>query len=260
MKKDKLNICGYQGEIVWEDSEANLRQNKQLIENMEVRPDIFIFPETFSSGFSNNVESIAETMTGPTVSALKELSARYEMAIGGSMVIRDHGKFYNRFLFIHPDGTVDFYDKRHLFTMSGEHEAYSKGVERKIVLFRGWRILLQVCYDLRFPVWSRNQNDYELIIYTANWPKQRQYVWDILLKARAIENQTYVFGLNRTGSDANNIGYVGGSVFVDPKGQVMNTPHGETASINMELSMTELLEFRRKFPVLNDKDKFTLKT
>ncbi|MFB6342027.1 amidohydrolase [Saccharicrinis sp. FJH62] len=259
MQKDKLFIYGHQGEIVWEDPEANLNRNLRIIDDLRIKPDIFILPETFSSGFSNHVEAISEHMDGPTVSAFIDVASKYDMAIGGSMVINENGKYYNRFLFIHPNGKVDYYDKRHLFSMSGEDNAYTRGEERKVVEFRGWRILLQVCYDLRFPVWSRNQNDYDLIIYTANWPKQRQHVWDTLLKARAIENQCYVFGLNRTGADGNQIGYTGGSVFIDPKGMLMNSPHGHEAVVAIQMSLSDLQEFREKFPVLKDRDKFGIK-
>jgi omega-amidase len=258
MKKNKLIIYGYQGEISWENPETNRQNVLKIIEDIRIKPDLLVFPETFTTGFSNRVDAIAETMDGQTVSLLKEQAAKHDMAIAGSMVIKEKNKYFNRFIFIHPQGHVDFYDKRHLFTMSGEDKAYSRGMERKVVEFRGWRILLQVCYDLRFPVWSRNLNEYDMIIYTANWPQQRQQVWEVLLRARAIENQCYVFGLNRTGTDGNSIGYIGGSVFVDPRGIVMNNSHSHESLVSMQLSLSEMLEFRKKFPVLEDQDRFSL--
>lgn len=259
MIKDKLVVYGVQGIIFWEDADANLKHIERIINGIRILPDILVLPETFTTGFSNNTAACAEGMNGNSIRTLKDIAQKKDIAICGSLIIEEEGDFYNRFIFIHPDGTTEAYDKRHLFSVSGEDKAYSPGNKRVIINYKGWRILLQVCYDLRFPVWSRNCNDYDLAIYVANWPKVRQYVWDTLLKARAIENQCYVFGLNRTGNDPNNIEYYGQSMFVDFKGHVMNMPHSNEALVSLELSKTELDEFRKAFPVLRDGDTFELK-
>lgn len=258
MEQDKLIIGGYQYPIVWENSDENLKKIKALLQKSTDLPDIFVLPETFSSGFTNNTAAVAQSMDGEVLVQLKELAALYKMAVCGSLVIAEEGRFFNRFVFIHPDGHCEYYDKRHLFTMSNENDYYSKGNRRVIVNFKGWRILLQVCYDLRFPVWSRNRDDYDLIFYVANWPASRHNVWATLLKARAIENQCYVFGLNRNGTDAKGIAYKGYSVFVDPRGGHLNKPSGKTGIIKSEIKLSELELFRRKFPVLNDKDSFEI--
>lgn len=259
MAHDKLTVYGVQGEIVWEDPTANMEVIEKVINDLRIIPDILVLTETFSTGFTNTVENCAESMDGVTVAFLKEKAQNNNMAICGSMVIKEKGNYYNRFIFVHPDGGIDHYDKRHLFTMSQEDKVYSAGNDRVVVAYKGWRILLQICYDLRFPVWSRSKDDYDLILYTANWPKVRHHVWESLLKARAIENQTYVFGLNRTGSDPNGIEYYGQSVFVDPKGVLMNVPNCNNTIVSMALSKNELLDFRTSFPVLNDRDDFELK-
>ena len=195
-----MKITMIQSAPTWADAEASLARVEQMI---AVAPtaDVYVLPEMFATGFCMQPERIAQPEGGTILSAMKRLSAHYGAAIVGSVAVADGEKSYNRMYFVRPDGTVDRYDKRHLFTYSGEHEHYARGESRCIVEFRGVRFLLQVCYDLRFPVWSRNRGDYDAIIYIASWPVARISAWDTLLPARAIENQCYVVGVNRVGDD-----------------------------------------------------------
>lgn len=256
---DVLKITALQTDLHWENPEANHRALGEKMRNAPAA-DAYILPEMFPTGFSMDAKRLAEPMNGPTHQWMKAMARELHAAVGGSVIIEDTGHFYNRFLWVYPDGKTDFYDKRHRFTMAGEHHHFSAGKSQTVVEVKGWRIFLQVCYDLRFPVWSRNRGDYNVAVYVANWPEARSAAWSKLLLARAIENQCYVIGVNRVGTDGNQISYSGHSAMIDPKGEYMFQPpaHSDEA-LYAGLSKAELLDFRKKFPVLDDGDDFEVR-
>ncbi len=244
----------------WEDAAANREMFAHEIRSLAGNTDLIVLPEMFNTGFSMNSERLAETMDGPTVLWMRDQAKSSRAAIYGSAIITENGRYFNRGIFARPDGTISQYDKRHLFRMAGEHQHFAAGMERVVVNWQGWRILLQVCYDLRFPVFSRNRNDHDLMLYVANWPEARRYAWSQLLIARAIENRSYVAGVNRVGMDGNGIHYTGDSVVLDPKGAMVAAAEPATlATINAVLHAAELQAFRKKFPADLDADDFELK-
>lgn len=214
----------------------------------------------FPSGFTMNATKISESMEGETVSWMKEWASKKNAAIVGSLVVEEHGKHYNRLLFVHPNGRIDSYDKRHTFTFAGEHETYASGNHKLIVEYKDWKICPLICYDLRFPVWARNVEGYDLLIYVANWPKIRMVAWDTLLRARAIENMCYCAGVNRVGLDGNNHEYSGNSATYDALGNRLDSivPGDETIEM-VTLSKSDLDFQRKKFNFLQDRDSFSLK-
>jgi predicted amidohydrolase len=213
----------------------------------------------FSTGFCTNPDGIAENLNNETLQWMKSKAAEKSAAIAGSVAVTDGKRYFNRFYFVKPDGSVAFYDKKHLFTYGGEHHRFTAGEERVIVEWKGVRILLQICYDLRFPVWARNRADYDMIIYVASWPTPRVAAWSALLVARAIENQCYVAGVNRVGTDPA-CEYCGGTVVIDPYGKtIAECPMGEESEASALVDMDALEAFREKFPVLNDADEFERK-
>lgn len=253
----KINLL--QTDIVWASLQANHEHAEKMMRSME-SADLYILPEMFSTGFATQPEGIAEDMqngTTPSIEWMKKMACELDAAIAGSVAIREEdGRYYNRFCFVHPDGECTFYDKHHLFTYGGEHHRYTEGQERVVAEFRGVRFLLQICYDLRFPVFARNKADepYDAIIYVASWPTPRVEAWLALQKARAIENQCYVCAVNRVGTDPS-CQYSGGTLMTDPYGKVVaQCPMGEESAIHAELNMKELMAFREKFPVLEDAD------
>jgi predicted amidohydrolase len=259
MKNDHLHIAIIQTDLVWEDARANRQHFEQLFSQLPKETELVVLPEMFSTGFSMNVDQQAEYMDGETMSWLRKQASRNGKAIAGSLMIRENDTFFNRFVFVRPDLTFDFYDKRHLFSMGQEQIHFTPGSQRKVFHLKSFRILPQICYDLRFPVFSRNRNDYDLLINCANWPASRREVWKTLLKARAIENQAYVAGVNRTGTDGNGIRYSGDSLIIDPKGKEMAVAKpGSEVFLTARLSKSSLDQFRKKFPVLPDADNFTL--
>jgi predicted amidohydrolase len=206
-----------------------------------------------------NAEKIAETMDGETVTWLKQLAQKKHAAITGSLVIKDHGVYFNRCFFVEPDGTISTYDKRHTFTLAGEHKVYQAGKTKTIITYKGWKICPLVCYDLRFPVWARNTEGYDLLLYVANWPKVRINAWDALLKARAIENMSYCIGVNRVGLDGNNYDYPGHSAAYDVLGHRMDRiPEAEEAIEIVVLDKGSIKKYREKLNFLNDMDDFNL--
>jgi len=256
---DDLYVVGIQSPIVWEDPQANRSAFTHRIESlMEANEhiDLIVLPEVFTTGFSMDLDSIDSWGSGETLDWMRDVAKKYNVAITGSVAFRfEDGIARNRILFVKPDGSFEFYDKRHLFTFGSEDEYYEGGKARKVVEFRGWRILLQICYDLRFPCFARNSssNKYDIALYVANWPEVRRHPWRTLLQARAIENQCYVVGVNRTGSDPNKITYSGDSLGVDPYGEIVSdADNGE--SINLVCNRSTLDGFRSKFPVLDDAD------
>lgn len=250
-----LKIAAFQFNLVWENVAANLENIDRLLAAMPPDIDIVFLPEMFSTGFTMNADKVAEPMDGETMNWLKSRASNYNAAICGSLVIHEDLKFFNRLVFVEPSGKVSYYDKRHLFTMGGEEKPYTRGERRLVLDYLGWRICLLICYDLRFPVWARNLKDYDLLVYSANWPEQRSLVWNTLLKARAIENQSYVVGVNRVGADGNKISYSGQTQVIDAKGQVIALAEDYSEEIVCaELSYSKLNQFRKKFPVLDDAD------
>ncbi len=258
--KEILKISVFQFDLVWEDAVANRAKVDQLLGQMPAGTDIVFLPEMFSTGFTMNVSQVAETMSGETIAWMKLQSQKNSVALCGSLIIHEAGKYYNRLVFVTPSGIVSQYDKRHLFAMGNEDGYFQAGSERLIVEYEGWRICPLICYDLRFPVWSRNRSEYDVLAYCANWPESRKDVWNTLLKARAIENQSYVVGVNRVGVDGNKISYSGNSQLIDAKGKVLaSVDEPEESIISAEFSYRELTNFRIKFPVLNDADEFVIK-
>lgn len=255
---NNLTVTIVQYNIEWENKPANFRKIEKLL-NPIGTTDLIVLPEMFSTGFSMNVSEMAEPMDGPSVNWMKQLAAEKNAAVCGSLITEDTHGYHNRIIFAPPKGEIYQYDKRHLFTMGNEQNHYSPGRERLIVEFRGFRILPLVCYDLRFPVWSRNRNDFDLMVYVANWPAPRKKAWKTLLKARAIENQSYLVAANRIGADANGIKYAGGTYAIDAKGKIINKlPDNKEGVVSEKFSLESLQKFRQRFPVLNDADHFTL--
>ncbi|HMC96327.1 MAG TPA: amidohydrolase [Flavobacteriales bacterium] len=254
-----LRVSLVQSMLHWEDAAANRAMFAQKLSALKGATDLVVLPEMFTTGFSMRSLELAETMDGPTVAWMCEQAMSLDAAIYGSVIVSDNGRHFNRGLFVEPSGNVTVYDKRHLFRFADENEHYSPGTKRVIVEWRGWNVLLQVCFDLRFPVFSRNRNDYDAILYVSNWPEARRYPWSQLLIARAIENQCYVVGENRVGMDGKGIHYSGDSVVIDPRGAAIGgiAPSQEgTATVAMDWNA--LAGFREKFPVEKDADDFRL--
>ena len=255
-----MKITIIQDDIFWADIQANLQKTEIQLKNLSGKTDLVVLPEMFTTGFCTNRMDLAETMQGETVARLKRWAIDCNLAIVSSIIIEENGKLYNRGFFVHPNGEVETADKRHLFRMGGEHELFTSGDKRLIVNYKGFNIFVLVCYDLRFPVWSRNvDNEYDLLIYTASWPTSRIKVWNTLLTARAIENQAFVCGVNRTGTDFDNNIYNGSSKLINARGEeIFSAPLSETSIETIEISLEELNNFRAKFPVWKDADRFTI--
>ncbi len=252
-----LAVTLVQQPLAWHDPEANRARFTELLAPLAGRTDLVVLPEMFTTGFSMAAERLAEDMAGPTVEWLRATAARLRAVVAGSVIIADGGA-RNRLLWARPDGTMAAYDKRHLFRMAREHEHYVAGEERLVVTLHGWRVLPLVCYDLRFPVWSRNRGDYDLALYVANWPAARRYAWSTLLRARAIENLAYVVGVNRVGSDGAGLPYAGDSVALDPLGQPLVELGDAAAVTQVTLSAEALAAWRQRFPAHLDADAFRL--
>lgn len=254
----KLRLALVQTPLVWENPVANRSQFDHLLKQLE-QADVVVLPETFTTGFSMQPQDCAEPHLGPTVEWMKSQATRLNAAICGSVITVENERYYNRLYWVTPDGAVDYYDKRHLFTLAGEEKKFSQGMAKKIVDFRGFKLCLQVCYDLRFPVFVRNQEGYDGIIYVANWPKPRMHAWDSLLKARAIENMCYVAAVNRTGTDASNMPYIGHSQSIDPMGEYVVPPFEDTQRVeSVEWDKAYIQQQRNRFRFLNDQDAFTV--
>jgi len=257
-----LKVSLVQGATRWHDPAGNRDYYAALMAPLK-GSDLILLPETFTSGFSNEAIHNAESMDGPTVAWLREQARALDAAVTGSVQLRVEGKVYNRLLFVTPDGIVQHYDKRHLFRYAGEHERYAAGSERLVVEWRGWRICPLVCYDLRFPVYSRNRRtangfDYDLLLYVANWPTPRREPWRTLLRARAIENLCYCAGLNRVGTDGNGLGYSGDSAILDFLGAPLAELGAQEQSVTLTLDAAALAEHRARFPAWMDADEFRL--
>ena len=264
-----LRVSLIQGATRWHDPAGNRDYYANLLAPLRGQTDLCVLPETFTSGFSNEAIHNAETMEGPTIDWIRTQARTLDAAVTGSVQLRvgegDSKKVYNRLLFATPDGTIRHYDKRHLFRYAGEHERYAGGADRLIVEWKGWRICPLVCYDLRFPVWSRNRVDasskrfeYDLVLFVANWPSARSYAWRTLLRARAIENLSYCAGLNRVGTDGNNLDYGGDSAIIDFLGQPLIDLGAQEQVATATLSADALAAHRERFPAWMDADDFRL--
>lgn len=259
MAEEKLRILILQSEILWKDMAGNLQRYTSLIQKFKHPVDLILLPEMFTTGFISTPEDVSLPMQEKALLWLRQTAADKNCGIAGSMIVSQDNAYFNRVICAHPSSEIDTYNKRHLFRMAGEEDQYSRGLQRTVSAIRGWRICWQICYDLRFPVWSRNQGDYDILVYIANWPANRGEVWNTLLRARAIENQCYVLGVNIIGKDGNQISYDGDSAIIDPKGNRINEPNtGEEKLIYADLSYSSLQDFRKKFPVLRDADKFKI--
>lgn len=253
-----------QTDLAWEDKAANLSMLEKKIRSIS-GSQVVILPEMFSTGFSMNASPLAETMQGETVQWMKKLSAEQKIILTGSIIIEEEGKYYNRMLWILPNGGSGYYNKRHLFAYAEEDQHFAAGKERFIASVNGWKINLQVCYDLRFPVWARQSpategSEYDALIYVANWPERRSVAWKTLLRARAIENQCYVIGVNRVGNDGKNIHYNGDSMVIDPLGEVLYEKAGSEDIFTITLDKAHVEEIRQKFPFWRDADPFLVLT
>jgi omega-amidase len=254
-----MKIALIQSSLAWENPEKNRNTFGKKINAITDKVDLIILPEMFTTGFTMEPNAVAETMHGETLTWLKYLAKGKNSAITGSLVITENGNFYNRLVFVFPSGEVRFYDKKHLFTLAGEDKVYTGGNKKLIVEYLGWKICPLVCYDLRFPVFARNTEDYDVLIYVANWPKIRINAWDALLKARAIENMSYTVGVNRIGEDNNGHQYNGHTQVLNFLGDYILEPIENKGVFIVELNKAELLLARKKFNFLKDQDPFVLK-
>lgn len=258
-----LSITTIQTNLIWEDKAANLYALEQKINSIQDPTEIVVLPEMFSTGFSMQPSLFAETMEGETLNWMKKVSIQNKIILTGSIIIEEEGKYYNRLIWMLPNGEYGYYDKRHLFAFGQEDKFYNAGNKRLIAQVKGFKINLQVCYDLRFPVWARQQNksggmEYDVLIYIANWPEKRSHAWKTLLCARAIENQCYVVGVNRVGTDGNSIYHSGNSLVIDPLGQVLYHMSDDEDVNTVTISKDYLNEVREKFPFWKDGDGFSL--
>lgn len=267
-----LTITTIQTTLHWEDKAANLQMLEEKINSIGQKTEVVVLPEMFSTGFSMKPELLAETMEGEGVAWMKRIAQQKRIILTGSLIIEDSGQFYNRLVWMLPNGQYGYYDKRHLFAYAGEDEHYTPGNKRLIASVKGWRINLLVCYDLRFPVWARQatplteeeaariEPEYDLMIYVANWPERRNHAWKTLLQARAIENQSYVVGVNRVGKDGNEIYHSGDSMIIDPMGEALYTKAHDEDIHTLTLHKEKLEDIRTKLPFLGDADNFIIQS
>lgn len=261
--KPELNITLVQADLAWHDPAANRERFDRLTAALAGKTEVIVLPEMFTTGFTMASREVAEPVDGPSTQWMQRLAQRLNAVVTGSMVIREGDDCFNRLIWMRPDGSREHYDKRHLFRMAGEHEHYAAGTHRLIVDVHGWKICPLVCYDLRFPVWSRNRTGgdgaYDVLIYMANWPAPRSYAWRTLLRARAVENLSYCVGVNRTGIDGAGIAYDGDSVALDFKGQPLGSDLSGECVHTATLSAAALAAFRQKFPAYLDADAFDIR-
>ena len=252
-----LRLALLQFDITWENRDANIEQLENMLQHQE-NFDLILLPEMWSTGFSMRTESVSESEPGPALSWMIAHSQKLNAAIAGSVSVEANGQYYNRLYFVHPDGSFDHYDKKHLFSYGKEDNHYTSGDERKIIDYKGWRIMPVICYDLRFPVWCRNNLNYDLMIIVANWPTPRIHHWDALLKARAIENQCYIAALNRTGKDGNGLEYPGHSTVIDMNGISLLSMDDKAGVGKITIEKETLDHYREHYRFLQDQDAFEL--
>lgn len=257
--KSSLKIALVQSDLAWENPAKNRESFEEKINTISSGIDIIILPEMFSTGFTMNASSVAETMEGETVNWMKQLAKNKNSAIVGSVIIEEENQFYNRLLFVQSSGKIEVYNKKHTFTLAGEDKVFTAGEKRIVIDYKGWKICPLICYDLRFPVWARNTNNYDLLLYVASWPKPRINAWDALLKARAIENMSYTIGVNRVGVDENGYEYNGNTVCYDTMGNcIVKNDASEEVILEVAIDKSEQEKLRNKFQFLEDRDQFTL--
>ena len=256
--KERISICLVQPEMIWEDIEANLDMLGGMLQEITEDTDLIILPETFSTGFTMQSQRYAEEVDGSAVSWMQEIAREKRTYITGSVIIRDNGQIYNRLYWISPKGIEGTYDKRHLFRMGREDENFNAGESREIFNLGPIRSLPQICYDVRFPVFSRIRGDYDVLFYVANWPAPRQQVWETLIRARAMENQAYAIGVNRVGLDGLGVDHLGGSCVIDPIGNVIHQMDSTPGIQPLTIDLNKVKEFREKFPAWKDADRFSI--
>jgi predicted amidohydrolase len=260
-----LTITTIQTGLQWEDKRTNLKRFGERILAIPEPTEVVVLPEMFSTGFSVRPATLAEPMDGPTVTWMQEIAARKKIILTGSIIVEEEDNYYNRLVWMLPNGTYGYYDKRHRFAYAGEHEQYTAGHKRLIASVKGWKVLLLVCYDLRFPVWSRQAPaaeatdlEYDLLLYVANWPESRAHAWKTLLQARAIENQCFAAGVNRIGKDGNDIHYSGDTMVLDPLGETIYHAAAKDETHTVTLRKEDLLRVRTRFPFWQDADRFSI--
>ncbi len=253
-----LKITIIQSSLHWEDIDANLSMFEEKIQSISEQTDLIVLPEMFNTGFTMNAEKLHENMDGKTMTWMREIARKTNAAITGSLIIREADNFYNRLIWMQPDGIFKYYDKRHLFRLANEQKFYSAGKEKLIVELNGWKICPMICYDLRFPVWNRNADGYDLLLIAANWPEKRIYAWKQLLVARAIENESFVIGVSCVGIDGNEIQLSGASSVIDYEGKILWQAEQEQAIKTISLSKDDLVKWRRTFPFWKDADRFKI--
>lgn len=256
---NNFRVSLVQADLVWEDKMANLSNLESLVSQID-QTDLIILPEMFPTGFSMRPEMLFDEVEGESLQWMKKLAKKKDSAICGSVIVKEGGSYYNRLYFVKPDGDVETYDKRHLFTLAGEEKIYTAGKQRLLVEWKGWKILPYVCYDLRFPAWCRNVEEADLMIFVANWPERRREAWQTLLKARAIENMCYLVGVNRVGADGNGVMHSGDSAMHDELGNLIESPEPfKEQVITVELDREKMLQSRKRFNFLNDRDEFDIR-
>lgn len=253
-----LTVTIVQSALFWEDATANLKQFDEKLNTLKGKTDLIILPEMFTTGFSMQPEKLAETMDGTAVQWLRQKAVQLDAAITGSLIIQEDQKFYNRLIWMEPNGKLQTYDKRHLFTLAREQDHYTAGNKRLVVEWQGWRIMPLICYDIRFPVWSRNNLNYDLLVYVANFPNRRRKAWRNLLLARAIENQAYTIGVNRVGEDGNGVYHSGDSAIIDYAGEYYHEITHAESVCTTTLSYSKQKTFRSKLQFLPDQDSFSI--
>ena len=257
--QNELKVIGIQADLVWENPIQNIAFFEEKINSLNNDVDLIVLPEMFASGFTMKPKNVAEKMNGFSVSWMQKIASEKQVAICGSLVIEDNKKYYNRLVFVHPSKKIETYNKRHSFTLAGEDKVYTSGNKKLIINYKGWKICPLICYDLRFPVWARNTENYDLLLFMANWPETRIKAWDTLLKARAIENMCYVIGVNRTGKDANNYNYSGNSLLIDYLGEELaSLEKNEVGFVSAVLHKYKQETVRNKLGFLNDSDTFNI--
>ncbi|WP_299062939.1 amidohydrolase [uncultured Polaribacter sp.] len=257
--KNSITVLGIQADLVWENPKENIAFFENKINALKQRIDLIVLPEMFTTGFTMSPKKVAEKMDGFSVSWMQKIATEKGIAICGSLVIAENSNYYNRLVFVHPSGKIETYNKRHSFTLADEDKTYTSGREKLIINYKGWKICPFICYDLRFPVWIRNTNNYDLLIFVANWPQQRIKAWKTLIKARAIENISYTIGINRIGIDKNNNKYSGNSVIVDSLGKNISTlKNNKSGIVEAILNKRDQNNIREKLGFLNDKDHFKI--
>lgn len=257
-----LSVTLIQSSLHWEDTDANLKMFDEKIDSIKEKTEIVMLPEMFSTGFSMHPEILAETMDGKTIQWMRATASKKKIILTGSIIIEENGQYFNRLIWMLPNGQFAFYDKRHLFAYAEEHQHYTAGNKKLMAQVKGWKIYPVICYDLRFPVWLRQppeeEERYDLLICVANWPASRSDAWDVLLCSRAIENQCFVAGINRSSTDGNHIYYNGGSAIVDPEGKVIIRKDKDESMIQYTLQKDTITDTRKRFPFLQDADHFTI--